>query len=97
MQVALRRSYAAGGVALLGAGYIAMTPIAPSLPDLHLPTLKSAAVELTALPTWLEWLQNGTVQLSQQLAALGAGIQARIDDPLPIVTQLILNGVGYAQ
>jgi len=97
MQVALRRSYAAGGVALLGAGYIAMSPIAPPLPDLHLPSLKAPAVELTALPTWLAWLQTGTVQLQEQLAALGAGIQARIDDPLPIITQLIVNGVGYAQ
>jgi len=97
MQVALRRSYAAGGVALLGAGYIAMSPIAPPLPDLHLPSLKAPAVELTALPTWLAWLQTGTVQLQEQLAALGEGIQARIDDPLPIITQLIVNGVGYAQ
>ena len=97
MQVALRRSYAAGGVALLGAGYIAMSPIAPPLPDLHLPSLKAPAVELTALPTWLAWLQTGTVQLQEQLAALGEGIQARIDDPLPIITQLIVNRVGYAQ
>lgn len=97
MQVALRRSYAAGGVALLGAGYIAMSPIAPSLPDLHVPSLRAPAVELTALPSWLEWLETGTEQLQAQLAALGEGIQARIEDPLPIVTQLIANGVGYAQ
>ena len=44
------RPYATGGIALVGASVIAVSPIAPPLPDIHLPNPAhvAASVELAA-------------------------------------------------
>ncbi len=44
------RPYATGGIALVGASVIAVSPIAPPLPDIHLPNPAHvvASVELAA-------------------------------------------------
>ncbi|MGY4649185.1 hypothetical protein [Mycobacterium sp. URHB0021] len=91
MQIALRRSYATAGVALVGAGVIAMSPIAPQVPDMHPPTLQAPAVELTALPSWLQWVDDGTLQLQTQIAGVVAQLQSQIADPLPVLVQIARN------
>ena len=97
MQVALRRSYATAGVAFVGAGVIAITPIAPPVPDMHLPSLRSPAVELTALPSWLQWVDDGTANVQAQIAAVVGLIQDEIADPLPVLSQIVQNQIANAQ
>ncbi|MGE2716966.1 hypothetical protein ACQI4L_23150 [Mycolicibacterium litorale] len=82
------RSYLSTGVALLGAGAIAVSPVAPPLPDVDKPTLSSIGVELHAavnpLQTWIEVF--GTA--AENLAVLGQQIAER---PAPILQQIIEN------
>lgn len=47
MAVAVRSIYSAG-VALVGASVVAVSPLTPSTPDVHLPTITAPAIELTA-------------------------------------------------
>jgi hypothetical protein len=47
MQVASRPRLNAG-IALVGASVVAVCPLAPQMPDVHLPSIQSAAVELAA-------------------------------------------------
>ena len=74
MQVAARRHVTAG-IALAGAAVIAVSPIAPTLPDIHVPGIHAAQVELAALTNPLEqWAQViGTV--ISNAGALGAQLQ----------------------
>jgi hypothetical protein len=97
MQIALRRSYATAGVALVGAGVIAISPIAPPVPDMHLPSLRAPAVELTALPSWLQWVNDGTANVEAQIGAVVSLIQSEIADPLPILSQIVQNQIADAQ
>jgi hypothetical protein len=85
MQVAARRHVTAG-IALAGAAVIAVSPIAPTLPDIHVPGIHAAQVELAALTNPLEqWAQViGTV--ISNAGALGAQLQS---DPDPIIQKII--------
>jgi hypothetical protein len=96
MQVASRPRLNAG-IALVGASVIAVCPLAPSMPDIHLPSVQSAAVELAALAApvanpveqWAQVVQAAVAnlgQLGQQLAA----------DPAPILQQIIANQTANA-
>jgi hypothetical protein len=82
------RSYLSTGVALVGAGAIAISPVAPPLPDVKVPTLSSIGVELNAavnpLQTWVEVFG----QAAENLAILGQQIAER---PAPILQQVIEN------
>jgi hypothetical protein len=93
MQVAVR-SYLTAGMTLVGAGAIAMSPIAPSLPTaLHVPTIQQAAVDLAAAAGPLEtWVQVLT-QAFDNTSAIG---QQVIADPAPILAQIITNQLANA-
>lgn len=82
------RSYLSTGVALVGAGAIAVSPVAPPVPDVEVPTLSTIGVELNAavnpLQTWIEVF--GTA--AQNLSVLGQQIAER---PAPILQQIIEN------
>ncbi|MDT5174330.1 MAG: hypothetical protein QOG37_1581, partial [Mycobacterium sp.] len=91
MQVASRPRLHTG-IALVGASVIAVCPLAPSMPDIHLPSVQSAAVKLAAttdqlvnpIEQWAQVIQTTIAnlgQLGQQLAA----------DPAPILQQIIAN------
>jgi hypothetical protein len=94
MQAAIRpygtamRPYATVGIALVGAGIIAVSPIAPPVPKLHLPAISDGRVALSAfvnpIAQWVEVLTDS----GNSLAGLGQIVAA---DPLPIITQLIQN------
>ena len=89
------RPHVTAGIALAGAAVIAVSPIAPPLPDIHLPNpheLQAAAVRLTAgwdpLATWQTALKtastNATTLADNFLLAPGVGLQ-----------QAIVNEVGF--
>src|SRR5258705_2007317 len=89
MHAAIRRPYATGGIALVGPSVIAVSPIAPPLPDIHLPNqheLQAAAVRLTAGWDPLAALQNAfntastnpSTPADNLLLAPGVGLQQAI-------------------
>ena len=94
MQAAIRpygtalRPYATAGIALVGASIIAVSPIAPPVPKLHLPAISDGRVALSAfvnpIAQWVEVLTDS----GNSLAGLGQIVAA---DPLPIITALIQN------
>ncbi|WP_431237293.1 hypothetical protein ACQ86B_21150 [Mycolicibacterium aichiense] len=89
MNVAVR-PYATAGVALVGASVIAISPLAPPLPDAHAlqRSISSVGVELSAAVNPIEnW-----VQVFQQSAAnLGELGQQFAADPAPILSQVVAN------
>ena len=89
------RPHVTAGIALAGAAVIAVSPMAPPLPDIHLPNpheLQAAAVRLTAgwdpLAPWKAALDtastNATTLADNFLLAPGVGLQ-----------QAIVNEVGF--
>lgn len=89
------RSYFTAGVALAGAGVIAVSPIAPTPADIHLPAVNasSASVALSALTNPLDaWAQT--------LAAAGANLQSLgeqlVANPAPILQTVVGNQIGNA-
>jgi hypothetical protein len=90
------RPYASAGIALVGAGVIAVSPLAPPMP--HVQALQraasSAGVELDAVVNPIEqWVQV----LQAAGANLGAIGQEISDNPFPILDQVIANQVANAQ
>ena len=88
------RPWTAAGVALLAAGTVAVGPAPAAEP---VPTVAGAAIELAALPSWLQWVSNGTNLLNAQIAAIANGIQNEIDDPVPILSTVLRNQIVNAQ
>jgi hypothetical protein len=86
------RPFATAGVALIGAGVIAVTPIAPPLPDIHIPTLR-ADVALTQFVDPITNLVDFATTTSENLSALGAMIAP---NPTPILSQIIANQTANA-
>jgi hypothetical protein len=95
MQAAVR-SYKTMGVALVGASVIAVSPMAPPLPHVHLPALgvSSVAVKLSALSDPIEqWVQLLQASLSN-VEQLG---QTVVANPAPVLGQVVTNQVASAQ
>ena len=90
MQVSVR-SYLTAGVALAGATVIAVSPVAPPLPDIHVPTATSVAMDLTAAMSPFD----PYVQLVQNTATSIQGLvtQFLTPSPAPILQQLIANQI----
>ena len=85
MQLAAR-SYLAAGVALVGAGAIAVTPVAPSIPQVHAPVALTASVDnpLTVFHPAVDAAQTLILNV----------IERQASTPAPILRQLILNAVA---
>lgn len=89
------RSYLTAGVALAGAGVIAVSPVMPTPTDIQLPALptSSAAVTLSALTNPVDvWAQTLSTA-SANLQALGEQLLA---SDAPILRTVISNQVGNA-
>jgi hypothetical protein len=87
MQLAAR-SYLAAGVALVGASAIAVSPMAPSAPPVHLPVALTAAVDNPV--TVFAPVATATQTL------IGNIIDRQTSNPAPIPRQLVDNAVaGY--
>ncbi|BBY61556.1 hypothetical protein MSAR_46920 [Mycolicibacterium sarraceniae] len=98
MQTFVRTSMT-GGVALIGASAIALSPLVVTPQQVHPPAIpvSSIAATLTASTTsmvdpFTEWVQVLTTTFNN-LAAIGQQIQA---SPAPILKQIIANQIGYA-
>jgi uncharacterized membrane protein YgcG len=85
------------GIAMAGAGAIALAPIAqpmPAIAELQARAVSSAEVALSAaanpIEQWAEIIQT-------TLANGGALAQSYLNNPLPILHQLLNNGLGYGQ
>ena len=90
MQTALR-PYTTAGVALLGAGVIAITPIAPRMPDITdieraLPVHLTAAVD--PITQWTDVLN----QANANFTTIANNFLAK---PFPVLQQVIANQIGY--
>jgi hypothetical protein len=95
MQAAVR-SYKTMGVALVGASVVAVSPLAPPMPHVQAVerAVSSAGVELDALVNPIEaWVQV----LQAAGANLGAIGQELVDNPTPILSQVIANQEANAQ
>lgn len=93
MTVAVR-SRAVAGTVLAAAGALAIVPVtAPAGP----PRVVSAPIAMAALPSWLQWVDDGTDLLAAQIAAIANGIQNELEDPLPIATTVLTNQVINVQ
>jgi hypothetical protein len=94
MQLAVR-SYLTAGVALVGAGAIAISPISLAPPEVHVPSIHAAAMTVdlaAAVDPITEWVQVLTTTFNN-VAALGSQVQS---DPAPILQQFITNQLAYA-
>lgn len=96
MQVTTR-SYLTAGVALFGAGAIAITPIAPPTTDIALPMAPAANVAEVDLAAFVNpivtWLRVAGVT-AENVVAIAAAVLA---DPAPILTQVGANQLGNAE
>lgn len=102
MNLAIRSTLTAG-IALAGAGAIALSPISPVISPLSDATIsvhsRSVPVELTALT---DMFQGDPITVwSEVLGAAFAGATQIGNDmsanPLPVLNQIIVNQAGYAQ
>lgn len=93
MQLAAR-SYFAAGVALVGAGAIAVSPVAPPVPDLKVPPISSANVELSALANPFE---SYLALVTNTFANVQTAVGKELADPAPILQQIIANQVSSGQ
>lgn len=95
MQLAMR-PYLTAGVVLVGAAAIVVSPVGPSIPDVHVPALisSSAAVELTASTDPISAWVNVFGKTFNNVSQIGGAV---IADPAPILQQVIANQLGYAQ
>ena len=97
MQTAVR-PYLTAGVALVGAGVVAVSPLAPPMPDIHLPAINAsnAAVELASAVSAIAApvvnpIEQWTQVVQTAITNLGALGQQLAADPDPILQQILAN------
>lgn len=90
------RSYLTAGIAILGAGAVALAPVQP-LPQSSAisPALRSAlavqlATSIDPITPWVNTFQTATENISRLITAV-------TDNPLPILQQVIANQISYLQ
>lgn len=88
------RSYLTAGVALAGAGVIAIAPtVAPPPPTVAAAApLTSIAVDLSAAVNPIQAWVNVFTGAAENLGGLGS---AWLQDPFPLLRQALINGLGY--
>jgi hypothetical protein len=89
------RSYLTAGVALVGASVIAVSPMAPPMPDIHLPaihlpSIQSAEVDLAALANPFAAYQQVFDAANKNLQAI---LGTAADNPTPILTKVLSNQI----
>ncbi|MED5816133.1 hypothetical protein VST63_27560 [Mycolicibacterium sp. 050232] len=80
--------YLAAGVALLGAGAIAISPVAPPMPDITVPAISSAEVSLSAA---VDPIEAYTALFTNTFTNLQTLVTAELADPAPVLQQVIAN------
>lgn len=98
MMHVIARPLAVSCAALLVGGAVVQGPLASQVASTPAPpSVVAAAVELAALPTWLQWVDSGTAALTAQIAAIAGGLENELDDPVPIISALLRNQVINVQ
>lgn len=88
------RPFATAGAAMAAASAIALTPVAPSLPDIQVPAISSAGVQLTASP--IDMVVDPWVEVFNTSSANATAIwQVFNEAPAPVLQQSIVNQLGY--
>ncbi|AFM18195.1 hypothetical protein Mycch_3455 [Mycolicibacterium chubuense NBB4] len=90
MHVAVKPPLATA-VALVGAGAIALTPVYPSLPEVAVPTVSSAAVHLVAQPNPIALWSEVIAGAIHNAGGIG---QEVLSDPVPVLRQILTNQLG---
>lgn len=88
MQIAIR-SYVNAGVAVLGAGVIVAAPLAPPVHPVHLPSIRSGAMNLAAAVTPIDVYGQVLQEAAANLQTLAAGA-----DPGQILKQILANQIS---
>lgn len=89
------RSYLATGAALVSASAIAVSPIAPPVPDLQLPAIHASSASV-ALSAAVNPLQTWSAVIETSLANFNAIGQRWLDDPAPLLRQILANQLQMA-
>ncbi|BBX91178.1 hypothetical protein H5U98_07975 [Mycolicibacterium boenickei] len=92
MQLAAR-PYLAAGVSLLGAGAIAISPVAPPMPDITVPAISAAQVNLSAAT---DPIQAYIDLFTNTFTNVQARIGDELADPAPILQQVVANQIDSA-
>ena len=91
---AATRYYLTAGVALVGASVIVVSPMAPPMPDIHLPSIRSAEAQLAALANpfdaYAQVFQDTIANLQPIIATATA-------NPAPILSKILSNQVAAVQ
>lgn len=92
MQVAAH-PYLAAGAALIGASAIAISPVAPPMPDITVPAVSSAEVSLSAAT---DPIQAYVQLVTNTFTNVSTLIGQELADPAPILRQVIDNQIATA-
>lgn len=92
MQIA-GHPYLAAGVALVGASAIAISPVAPPMPDISVPAVSSADVSLSAAT---DPIQAYADLFANTIANVSTLIDTEVTDPAPVLLQVITNQLSTA-
>lgn len=96
MQLALR-PFTTAGIALVGAGVIAVSPLAPPpVATSATTTMSAASVALTASSSFVDPIAYWGEVLELAGTNLSTHFEAAIADPFPVLGQVVENQVGYA-
>lgn len=85
--------YLAAGVALVGASAIAISPVAPPMPDITIPAVSSAEVGLSAAT---DPIQAYADLFANTIANVSTLIGNEVTDPAPVLLQVITNQLSTA-
>lgn len=85
------------GIAVAGAGAIALAPINPSMPTISEPLAQSVSTAAVALSAAVNPIEQWAQIISEAFTNGAALVEAYLDNPAPILRQLILNGIGYGE
>ncbi|MEZ0365747.1 outer membrane porin GjpA [Mycobacterium sp. pUA109] len=91
MQLAMR-PWITAGVALTGAGMIAVSPVSPPLPDITMPSVQLTAADGgiidSVVGTWGDTFGAASTNAAEIFNHFAAA-------PLPVLQQILVNQVGY--
>lgn len=95
MQITVR-SYLTAGVALAGASVIAVSPVVVTTSDTTIAALptSSVAVELTAAVNPITAWVDALAAAAQNVGSIGNAV---LQDPAPLLRQLLRNQLGYGE
>ena len=97
MQLALR-PFTTAGVALVGAGVIAVSPLAPPpVATSATTTVSTTSVALTASSTFVDPIARWAEVLSTSQTLAAPIFNAAAENPMPVLRQILANQTAYAE